>query len=506
VIHFLIRQKTYALSGVLLIIALLSAPSVLCQTTGIEPPNEAPEPKADAQDKGELSHPSHTCLDKQNSSWTEPERWAWSRICAHLPIDFDTRYGTTKTQYALDSLANDPKRYLSKEFLTQILDDKLYASEIATSGLEFTSIYSENLEIRGHQISSLRFDHSKIKGSLTIRDIKVDHRVSLNGSHLDMMEITSVSTHAVSIIDTTVPDLIIGDSQFDYINISKSQLDRFHLGLNDINKELIISDTHLENLLILDNSIQKVMLLNSMMSHLSLANTDIRDEFSMRGIKWSKSKDGEKSTLIISSVRTSRFDIAPRETKLPTDLPDKASIFEFSFAAGNWGINPIPVLERLSVLTDVYIPQIYSTLAKSYNDSSQPETARAILIVGQETALRYSRSWFQIAWLSVIKSLVVFGYLPELGFMWIFAIVFMASIYLWLGRQAVTSEYKPDNWFIWFLFSLNAVLPGITLDKRFEEVRFDSWHQYLIYTLRFLGAIVVLLVVFFIRRLFLPTD
>src|SRR5271165_1793776 len=70
-----------------------------------------------------------------------------------------------------------------------------------------------------------------------------------------------------------------------------------------------------------------------------------------------------------------------------------------------------------------------------------------------------SRSWFQIAWLSAIKSLVGFGYMPELGFIWIFAIVFMASIYFWLGRQEVTSEYKPDNWFIWFLFSLNAVLP-----------------------------------------------
>jgi hypothetical protein len=154
----------------------------------------------------------------------------------------------------------------------------------------------------------------------------------------------------------------------------------------------------------------------------------------------------------------------------------------------------------------MYIPQIYSTLEKSDTDSSRPEMARVILIVGQETALRYSKSWFQIAWLSAIKSLVGFGYIPELGFVWIFAIVFMASVSLWLGRQEVTSKYKPDNWFVWFLFSLNAVLPGITLDKKFEEVRFNGLHQYLLYTIEFLGAIVVLLVVFFIRRLFLPTD
>jgi hypothetical protein len=504
VIHFLIRQKTYALSGVLLIIALLSAPSVLCQTTGIEPRNEAPESKADAQEKGELSRPSQTCLDKQNSSWTEPERWAWSRICAHLPIDFDTRYGTTKTQYALDSLAHDSKRYLSKEFLTQILDDKLYASEIATSGLELVGIYSENADISGYQISTIRIEHSKIKGSLAIHDVKVEHRISLSRLNLDRVEINSVSTHAMTISDTKASRLIIGDSQFAYLNLAKSQIDWVNLGLNDVNRELIISDSQVDQFWVMDNSIQKILLVDPTISILSIANTDIHDEFAMHGVKWSISKDGKRSILILLSVRASRFDLSSDEPRNPPDLPDSSKIFEFSFTAGNWGINPIPVLQRLT--TNIYMPQIYTTLAKSYTDTGQPETARAILIFGQMVSLQHSQSWFQTAWLSMTKSLVGFGYIPELGFLWILLIVFAASIILMSGEQKLISDYKPSNWFMWFLFSLDAVLPGITLDKKFEEVRFSSWHQYISYILKFIGVLVVILVVFFVRRLFLPSD
>jgi hypothetical protein len=506
VLNLLIRQITPACVFILLIIAVLSAPSGFCETTRTDPPNEAQATTTEQEEKGGLPHPLQTCLDKENSQWREPEHWAWSRICARLPIDFDTRYGTPRNQQALDSFANDPKRYLSREFFSQILRDDLYASEILHSGLDITGMYSKDVDIIIPQIPTIRITHSLINGTLSVRDTKVDYRITLINSAFDYVSVSSVSAHHITIEDTKISRLRIGDLRSDYFAISKSHIDSMNIGITDLNQKLYFKDCHFENIGILASKFGNLSLLDDEINNLSVANTTIIDNFLLQNVTWVKNSNQQDSGLVLSSVRTFRFDIIPREVRLPANLPDRASIFEFDFVTGDWGLNPIPVLERLAAITDLYIPKIYTSLAKAYNENSQPETARAILIVGQETALHYSQSWFQILWLLAMRSLVMFGYLPELGFMWILTIVVMASIIFVCESKDVTSEYRPGNWWMWLMFSLDAVLPGITLDKKFEEVRFKSWQQYVIYFLRFLGVVVVLLVVFFIRRAFLPAD
>ena len=52
----------------------------------------------------------------------------------------------------------------------------------------------------------------------------------------------------------------------------------------------------------------------------------------------------------------------------------------------------------------------------------------------------------------------------------------------------------------WLSFSLDSVIPVINLDKDHEGVRFAGWRQYFLYFLRFLGAVLVVLVLDFLKQ------
>jgi hypothetical protein len=68
--------------------------------------------------------PQRECL-KEIGDWSEPEKWAWTQICAREPIDFNKLYGETED---LDRLPTDSRRRLGGEFLRQIFEDyRLFA-------------------------------------------------------------------------------------------------------------------------------------------------------------------------------------------------------------------------------------------------------------------------------------------------------------------------------------------------------------------------------------------
>jgi hypothetical protein len=68
------------------------------------------------------------------------------------------------------------------------------------------------------------------------------------------------------------------------------------------------------------------------------------------------------------------------------------------------------------------------------------------------------------------------------------------------ASRAIGLTTQRHNWAYWFVFSLDSVIPVIQLDKDHEAVSFSDWRQYFLYFLRFLGAVLVVLILEFVKQ------
>jgi hypothetical protein len=78
--------------------------------------------------------------------------------------------------------------------------------------------------------------------------------------------------------------------------------------------------------------------------------------------------------------------------------------------------------------TAPYNPAIYSSLATSYAQAGQSETANAILIERQNAEFKNTKSWIDKGYLFVIWLLADYGHRPELGLVWIAGFVLLAAV------------------------------------------------------------------------------
>jgi uncharacterized protein YjbI with pentapeptide repeats len=184
--------------------------------------------------------------------------------------------------------------------------------------------------------------------------------------------------------------------------------------------------------------------------------------------------------------------------------PLNATVSDVVFSRANLGKDPITSLKNLLAQTPNtgLSSQNYSRLAKSYSDAGQSGIARSILIEGQNAEYRHAAgltTWYLYGfWL-----LAGYGYRPEVGFIWIFIFVIIGWVIFKTAKCEVVSPAPPDNWFV---FALDSVIPGIHLKKNHEEVAFSDWRKYVLYFLRFLGAVVVFIVLELLKRVVVETS
>jgi hypothetical protein len=201
--------------------------------------------------------------------------------------------------------------------------------------------------------------------------------------------------------------------------------------------------------------------------------------------KWA---DG--ATLSIHTTATGRF-------VLRRSLPEHVSLAGFTFAGADWGPNPVRLLKAMAAATTEYNPGVYTALADSYTNSGQSGTASDIMIEKRNAEYAHAGSWLDTGYLFVIWLLADYGYRPELGLLWILGFVGATALIFKTGEKCMTKGTRPRNWLV---FAFDAVIPGIQLDREHGEIGFSGWRQYFLYILRFLSAVVVVLVIEMLRK------
>jgi hypothetical protein len=177
-------------------------------------------------------------------------------------------------------------------------------------------------------------------------------------------------------------------------------------------------------------------------------------------------------------------------------FPKMAVLSDLSFSSADWGMDPVTILTKLTAAQGGYNPTLYTKLAKSYSDAGQTGVARNLLIERQNSEYRHANAITK-CYLFAFWLVAAYGYRPELGFLWIFVFVVIGWAIFRRGAKRGMAVNPPDSWFV---FALDSVIPGIQLRKDHEAVSFRDWRKYVLYFLRFLGAVVVILVLELLKR------
>jgi hypothetical protein len=73
----------------------------------------------------------------------------------------------------------------------------------------------------------------------------------------------------------------------------------------------------------------------------------------------------------------------------------------------------------------------------------------------------------------------------------------LAAVIFKSGQSEIVSGKPPDNWLV---FAFDSVIPGIQLNRDYSALQFKGWRQYFVYFMRFLSAVVVVLVLEMLKK------
>jgi hypothetical protein len=126
---------------------------------------------------------------KFSAGWTEPEKWAWEKIAAGEPADFNAR----DRRYYIGFNVLDPcnengwteNRRLRVKFLQDILTRKVFADATPYGGVRILGALVDDapLNLEHARLERLIWlEHSRILTDVKCRSLRVDGDFSLDGN------------------------------------------------------------------------------------------------------------------------------------------------------------------------------------------------------------------------------------------------------------------------------------------------------------------------------------
>jgi len=437
--------------------------------------------------------------------WSEYERWAWEQICKHLNVDFDEKEANDSVDDKVGPehdhlyhqkiveikarntknpvrLATDESRRLSGDFLARIFGDPELTSHTWNVPLKFVGFNTDQFVI----------DTAALK-SLDIRDASVDRFLIQNTTIDGGLRLENVRLASMSVKLVTAKNLLLNKLSVAAPNFGPDQLSHRQPPFKEEerNGELQIDTVRIED---------RLAILEGKYDAIDLQHVKVNDLFIYRPA-WNNSRENSKAELSITeSVDNGVFTLQVD----PESLPGRIKFDQFIFASAYLGSDPMPVISAMDANArhpSTGRPDLepYALIAKSYAERGETGISNRVLIrkFDQDWRLANKLS-LDFAWLTFTRFVAVYGFHPELGFLWIGLFVLLGWAIFWYasGRLAADS-YRPKSP---LLLALDSVIPGIQLDKNHLDVRYDGWPQMMLYLLRILGAVLVFVAFSYLQK------
>jgi len=420
-----------------------------------------------------LNDSTSKCSEKGWSAtlWTEPEHWAWEQICSRQMVDFDKRYCPTGQRADLKSVDQDSRRHLRGEFLRQILETNAFASEIESQPITIVGASIDYVDIADTKLASLVLSRTRVAGNVSLTNVTLGRTIILSQSEV---------AGELNFKRVSGGDIAISGTKLTQVSAEQLDLTRLRLTGNTVQNLKIDLSRLSEQLSILMGEYDSIWLSSSESNGLFVRLGKLRDfhltDYVDQGMfiidiqKWA---DDSVLFLYTVSVGTFRLFGADRLEKSNRSVPSRTQVSGFTFADGNWGDHPLPYLKALMRTSRDYVPSIYTSLAKSYAAAGRPDLARDILIAQSDAELHSATTTgLRKSYLWATRYLVAYGYRPEIGLAWIFVFACLGALVFRSGYHAIIAGKRPRSWFV---FALDAVIPGISLDGEHSKLVFAGW-------------------------------
>jgi len=360
----------------------------------------------------------------------------------------------------------------------------------------------DRINIADAKLVSLVISHTRVAGDVSLVNLTVGRTIILSeseivgGLYFERIQGGDIAISATKLTQVFADQLDIG---------------RFRLRDNKVEHLQIQLSRLTEQLSILTGQYRSIWLSVSESNGLFVRLDELGDfhltDYLDRGMfvidiqKWA-----DDSLLSLNAVTVGTFRLwgADRIGQSNRSVPSKTKLSGFSFADADWGDNPLPYLKAFMQTSPDYIQSVYTGLAKSYVAAGRPDLARDVLVAQSDAELHNATTTgLRKSYLWATKYLVAYGYRPEIGLAWIFAFTLLGALVFRSGSHAIIAGQRPRSWFV---FALDAVIPGISLDSEHGKIAFAGWRQWFLYFLRFLGAVVVVLILSLIKNAIFGTG
>jgi len=438
------------------------------------------------------------CINEREPTWSRPELYAWNQLCLGADIDLNTLDGVTPYK-DIDALAADKTRYLSEEFLNAILHRPRYRAKYALTRLHISHAYLQSLLIGNLSLDELIVDDSLIAGDIGISDSNVKYGVLINRCHgHGSLHFSNMTSAQLDIDTVTFDHLSVASSNLDSMHVKDAQFRKAVLYDNNISHQLDIETCTCSLIQLSHMSGNHVAIEATQLNELALTNVFFTNRIDISVAKWTAHGiDVDKDTDAPSDAIFNRVSAPKWKIDFQT-YPQNVSVVESDVDEADLGDRPVEFLKHVDSGSSGYAPVFYTAAIKFYVNTSRGGVARDIQIrqrnIGRESTIGFDRLLLDISW-----AVIGYGFVVERGFLWIGAFVILGYFVFRTGAKQVRGAHVPDSW---FYFTVDAVIPLISLNKQHEDVFFKGWRQHYLYFMKILGAALAFLVIGYVKQAF----
>jgi len=486
--------------------------------------------------------PGEPCGVPPRDIWTEPEAWAWKRICEGETADFPVRTGVILDPRKSEGWSDD--RTLSSEFLETVLLYEPYRNALTHRGVRIVGAwFPEPINLENARITTeLRLEASRFEKQLSLRSMRTDGLLSLVGSDFeDYLNMDKINVAEDLFMDggATFKDVdltgarvggqisMAGSRFTDKLNMESVEVGQLLLMYKRAEfKEVVLRSAKIGGQISMENSTFAGML--------DMESAEIgRSVFAMgstfeRGAAWSLIFAKIRSNLVLSGATMTDLDLtgASIEGELslggangfgPTHWADGSELILRNTKVGALQGQPDAWPETLALegltyqrlgrfgaegMADTaqrenawfinwlardraYSPQPYEQLAGVLRDGGQAGKADDALYAGRERERTEVATGLDFVWKTALHAFIGHGYRVHRALYWILGFVVLGAIVL-----RVSGEGQRNKMPIGLSYSLDTLIPIVRLrEYHYSHVDLAGWARYYFYFHQIMGYV-----------------
>jgi hypothetical protein len=451
-----------------------------------------------------LSSDAHSCFEAGAPDWSKAELFAWGRLCLGLDIDMNDSPGVQPFQ-SVDSLALDSGRYLSDRFFNVIFHRPRYRAKFSLGRIHISHAHLQAFRTGNISVNEIIIDNSLIDQDISIAGGEVKYSVQITDTHgHGGLHIFTIAGGQLDIGDDTFDHLSVASSSFNSVNISNVHLRKLNFLDSSVPNQLDIEGCTCNHLDISHVNGARISIQANQLNWLALNNVYFTNSFDIAVDQWTVhgiADETDKPQDMAPEAIFNRVSVPKWKIDFTT-YPNNISVVEADVVSVNLGDHPLDFLRQLDTGSSGYAPVFYAAAIKFYGDTGRSGVGRDIQI-RQKDDERDRAAGFDRLVLDINWAVIGYGFVIERGFLWIGLFVIIGYFVFKTGASQVPRAHVPDSW---FYFTIDAVIPLISLNKRHEDVLFKGWRQHYLYFMKVLGAALAFLVIGFLKQSFIDTG